>query len=90
MPPRFLRKKLPRYPIPVALIGRLAVDERACGRRLGERLLKRQPTVAAVAQSMLGTHGRMVHWAGADGRTAVYAAVYGLVSSRDEIGPVRR
>lgn len=34
-----LRQKLPRYPMPVALIGRLAVDERARGRGLGEALL---------------------------------------------------
>lgn len=33
------RKKLPRYPVPVVIIGRLAVDERARGRRMGERLL---------------------------------------------------
>lgn len=32
-------KKLPRYPMPVALVGRLAVDERARGRRLGGTLL---------------------------------------------------
>lgn len=32
-------QKLPRYPMPVALIGRLAVDVRARGRRLGEALL---------------------------------------------------
>jgi GNAT superfamily N-acetyltransferase len=34
-----VRTKLPRYPLPVALVGRLAVDERARGQRLGERLL---------------------------------------------------
>lgn len=34
-----LRQRLPRYPLPVALIGRLAVDERARGQRFGERLL---------------------------------------------------
>lgn len=34
-----LPMKLPRYPLPVALVGRLAVDERARGRHLGERLL---------------------------------------------------
>ena len=34
-----LREKLPKYPLPVALIGRLAVDERAQGRRLGEVIL---------------------------------------------------
>jgi predicted GNAT family N-acyltransferase len=32
-------KTLPKYPMPVALIGRLAVDHRARGRRLGEQLL---------------------------------------------------
>jgi GNAT superfamily N-acetyltransferase len=31
--------KLPRYPLPVALLGRLAVDQRAQGRRVGEKLL---------------------------------------------------
>lgn len=34
-----LKCRLPRYPLPVALIGRLAVDERAHGRRFGEALL---------------------------------------------------
>lgn len=34
-----LERRLPRYPMPVALIGRLAVDERARGRRHGETLL---------------------------------------------------
>jgi GNAT superfamily N-acetyltransferase len=36
---KVLTKKLPRYPMPVALIGRLAVDEAARGQRLGETLL---------------------------------------------------
>lgn len=34
-----LKGRLPRYPLPVALIGRLAVDERARGRGFGEDLL---------------------------------------------------
>ena len=34
-----LQTKLPRYPMPVALIGRLAIDLRAQGMRLGEALL---------------------------------------------------
>lgn len=34
-----LQKKLPRYPMPVALIGRLAIDTRAQGMRFGEALL---------------------------------------------------
>jgi GNAT superfamily N-acetyltransferase len=34
-----LERKLPRYPMPVALVGRLAVDHRVHGRRIGETLL---------------------------------------------------
>lgn len=34
-----LKDRLPRYPLPVALIGRLGVDERCRGRRFGEALL---------------------------------------------------
>ena len=36
---KVIGRKLPKYPVPVALIGRLAVDHRAQRRRLGERLL---------------------------------------------------
>lgn len=37
--PESLARKLPRYPVPVALIGRLAVDERFHGQGLGAILL---------------------------------------------------
>jgi len=37
--PAELRPGLPRYPVPVALVGRLAVDSRAQGRGVGQRLL---------------------------------------------------
>lgn len=37
--PQELRKRLPRYPVPVAHLGRLAVDRSAQGQRLGEFLL---------------------------------------------------
>lgn len=38
--PASMAKKLPRYPtVPATLMGRLAVDRRARGRRLGEMLL---------------------------------------------------
>lgn len=38
LPPE-LAKRLPHYPVPAALLGRLAVDEAHQGRRLGEALL---------------------------------------------------
>ncbi len=37
--PPGLQKKLPRYPLPTALIGKLAVDRAAQGQQLGEFLL---------------------------------------------------
>ncbi|MEO0968169.1 MAG: GNAT family N-acetyltransferase, partial [Cyanobacteria bacterium J06639_18] len=37
--PENLSKRLPKYPAPVMLIGRLAVDKQVQGQRLGETLL---------------------------------------------------
>lgn len=37
--PEKLRKKLPRYPVPAALLGRLAVSQQAQGKGLGSILL---------------------------------------------------
>lgn len=37
--PEALQRKLPRYPLPVALLGKLAVDQTAQGEGLGEYLL---------------------------------------------------
>ncbi|MEW6367232.1 MAG: GNAT family N-acetyltransferase [Acidobacteriota bacterium] len=38
--PPDLRRKCPRYPVPVACLGRLAVDKSASGRGLGSALLR--------------------------------------------------
>ena len=37
--PENLSKQLPHYPVPAALIGKLAVDQRTAGLRLGEKCL---------------------------------------------------
>ena len=51
--PDVMRKKLPRYPIPVAMIGRLAVDKQAQGKGLGSILLADAcKRVVAASQSM--------------------------------------
>lgn len=68
-----LPAKLPRYPLPVALIGRLAVDERARGRRLGEALLLDAMERIAEASTMLGCVGVIVDALDADAET-FYAA----------------
>ena len=51
-----LKQKMPRYPLLVALIGRLAVDERARGggRRLGEHLLLDALQRVVAAADLLG------------------------------------
>ena len=53
-------QKLPRYPMPVALIGRLAVDERARGRRLGESLLIDALERVVAAAEIIACMGIMV------------------------------
>lgn len=55
-----LATKLPRYPMPVALIGRLAVDERARGRRLGETLLLDALHRVVTAAGIIGCLGVIV------------------------------
>lgn len=37
--PETIKKKLPRYPVPIARIGRLAVDKNSQGQSFGEHLL---------------------------------------------------
>ena len=54
--PRDLRKRLPRYPIPVAHLGRLAVDRSAAGQRLGEFLLMNALARTLRAADQIGIH----------------------------------
>lgn len=57
---QLLPAKPPRYPLPVALIGRLAVDERVRGRRIGERLLLDALRRIVDAADILGCVGIVV------------------------------
>lgn len=59
MPPS-LAKKLPRYPVPVALIGRLAVDTQFQGNGLGSILLADACKKVAAAGSTLAVAGLVV------------------------------
>ncbi len=69
----FMPSALPRYPLPVALLGRLAVDERAHGRRLGEALLIDAPSHIGDASTLLGCVGVIVD-ALDEGAAGFYAA----------------
>ncbi len=52
--------KLPRYPVPVLRIGRLAVDRRAQGRQLGQELVRFALKVALDLAGRVGIHAVVV------------------------------
>lgn len=54
--PPDLRKRLPRYPLPVAHLGRLAVDRSAAGQGLGEHLLMDALARTLRAADEIGIH----------------------------------
>ncbi len=58
--PAALARKLPRYPIPVALIGRLAVDQQFQGKGLGSILLADACQKVAQASTVLAVAGIIV------------------------------
>jgi len=53
-------ENLPRHPVPVALIGRLAVDKRARGHGLGETLLVHALRSAQRASAVVGIYAVVV------------------------------
>jgi len=55
--PEEQRRRLPRYPIPVVLIGKLAVDQNAQGCGLGALLLMDALRLAYQASKLLGIRG---------------------------------
>lgn len=55
-----LARKLPRYPVPVALIGRLAVDEKFQGKGLGSILLADACQKVSQASAVLAVAGIIV------------------------------
>lgn len=58
--PDALRRKLPRYPVPIALLGRLAVDRHFQGRGLGAILLADVCIKVAQASQVLAVVGLIV------------------------------
>jgi GNAT superfamily N-acetyltransferase len=58
--PASLARKLPRYPVPVALIGRLAVDKKFQGKGLGSILLADACQKVSQASSVLAVAGIIV------------------------------
>jgi len=69
--PQSLRRKLPRYPVPVALLGRLAVDSSFQGKGLGGILLADALLKVANATRVLAMAGMIV-----DAKDETAAAFY--------------
>lgn len=76
--PAALAKKLPRYPIPVALIGRLAVGKQFQGKGLGAILLADACQKVAQASTVLAVAGIIVD--AKDDVAAAFYAHFGLVT----------
>ena len=73
--------KLPRYPVPVLRIGRLAVDRRAQGQRLGRELVRFALNLALELAGRVGIHAVVV-----DAKNAAARDFYerlGFISFRD-------
>ncbi len=76
--PDKLKKKLPRYPIPVARIGRLAVDERFQGKGLGSYLLSDALNRVVAASEVVAMQAVIVE--ALDDATLTFYAKYGFRS----------
>lgn len=59
--PERLAKGLPRHPVPVLILARLAIDRRHQGRRLGEGLLRDALRRTLTAADIAGIRGVVVH-----------------------------
>jgi len=75
--PASLARKLPRYPVPVALIGRLAVDSEFQGKGLGAILLADACRKVAQASAVLAVAGVIVD--AKDASAARFYAHFGFV-----------
>ena len=82
-----LDKKLPKYAMPVALIGRLAVDHRAQGRRIGEKLLLDALLRVVDAAKLVACLGIIVD--AKDEQAAAFYGKYDFVELTDEGWPRR-
>ncbi len=80
--PTDLGRKLPRHPVPVALIGRLVVAKENQGWLLGEKLLLDSLWRASVLSDDLGIHAALVE--AIDDKAASFYRRYGFVSLEDQ------
>jgi len=82
--PEALMRKLPRYPVPIALLGRLAVDVTFQGKGLGSILLADACQKVAQASSILAVAGIIVD--AKDDSAARFYQHFGFVPLPGETG----
>jgi GNAT superfamily N-acetyltransferase len=76
------RKRLPRYPVPVAHLGRLAVDQSAQGQGLGETLLIDALARTVKVADEVGIHA--VEVVAINDAARKFYAKYGFIALRDD------
>lgn len=81
--PAGLRRKLPRYPVPVLRLARLATDRRAQGRGVGLLLLQYVLRLAAAQSNSVGCAGVVVD---AKPQAMPFYARYGFAELSEEPG----
>lgn len=74
-------KKLPKYPVPVVLLGRLAVDQSVAKQKLGRRLLWDALNRAVAVAEQVGVHAVFVE--AIDESAARFYAKFGFKPLRD-------
>lgn len=82
--PSALARKLPRYPIPVALIGRLAVSRKFQGKGLGSLLLADACQKVLHASAMLAVAGIIVD--AKDDEAISFYGHFGFIPLQGQIG----
>lgn len=77
-----LRRKLPKYPIPAARLGRLAVDKSAQGQGLGHKLLAHAFTAVVELSGKIGITVMVVD--AKDEKAATFYRRFGFMSCQDQ------
>lgn len=80
--PEALRKKLPKHPVPIARMGRLAVDKSTQGQGLGKLLLVDAMKRVQTASASVGVYALLVD--AKDDQAKMFYKKYGFIKLVDE------
>jgi GNAT superfamily N-acetyltransferase len=80
--PEVLRKKLPKHPVPIARMGRLAVDQSTQGQGLGKLLLIDAMKRVQAASTSVGVYALLID--AKDDQAKTFYKKYGFIELVDE------